>query len=169
MIISWGLVKQHKPHSDDRFTITTGRAQDLLSPDNGFFSSIREQVYAFLMDPPWQIIPDDPADVMLPDDDIDFLVRRMYASFGTNDHGVIGVRVDTSPVQAAVWFNAMKRQNMHVSVVRISDSVASSNSRCSSNMRRPRNTTNGHQWIIGTKQYRCFHPNAAWSKCSICF
>ena len=114
---------------------------------------------AFVFDHPWGIIPGRdgkiiPEDQVIPGPSVPRIVANMLLRMGDNRDGVIAVRLDMGPMQAAVWWGAMKERGMHCHVVRIQDTVQRANSRAAANLKRTRMTQVGWQWIIGMKSYR---------------
>ena len=122
------------------------------------------EIDAMVFDPPWGIIPKCPHDVKIPVGDIPVIVNHM-CTFLTPE-GIIAVRLDNSPIQAAVWAKAMSDAKLHLLYVRILDTVPHANSRCAANYAKPGSTSNGHQWIIGRVVYNSYR-GPAWGTCSL--
>ena len=129
----------------------------------------RPTVDAFLTDIPWGIIPHCKHDVPISAVDVIQAVRLMISCFplgpDNKPDGLIGIRTDVSPTQAHIWWEAMKAEGMYLSVIRVMDTHASSNSRACGNIHKPSDTTNGHQWMIGRTRYRGFHSKDVCGKC----
>ena len=122
------------------------------------------RIDAMVFDPPWGIIPKCLHDVKIPEGDIPVIVQHMCTFL--SPQGIIAVRLDNSPIQAAVWAKAMLDMKLHLVYVRIQDTVPHANSRCAANFAKPGPTSNGHQWIIGKKQYRSYR-GPAWGTCTL--
>ena len=140
-------------HSDAQCTAIAGAIADLLGAENG---KMRKRyiglIIAFILDPPWGIIPKCDHDRVISAMDIPTIVAWMVIFL--REDGLIAVRLDSSPIQAAVWAKAMMDEGLYVSYIRIIDTKAKANSRCCANMKRPSNTTNGHNWVIGRRTYQ---------------
>jgi hypothetical protein len=136
--------------------VAAGDLRNLLN-DNTFLEGHVPD--AFVFDPPWGIIPGKlgkiiPEDEVIPAPSVPQNVTNVLLRMGDKRDGVIAVRLDMGPMQAAIWWGAMKERGMHCHVVRIQDTVQRANSRAAANLKRTRMTQVGWQWIIGMKSYR---------------
>ena len=150
--------------SDEWFHAHAGSLLDVLNPESTTYKLYKGYVDAFLLDTPWGIIPNCRHDVPISEVDVRQAVKLMISCFPTDKEdgspdGWIGVRCDVSPTHQARWYEAMKSEGMYVSVIRVMDTQASSNSRSMGNVHKPSVTTNGHTWIIGKMRYRMFRAS----------
>jgi hypothetical protein len=122
-----------------------------------------------MFDPPWGVIPNSKHDIPIPDVEVPNLVGIMKTMLNESDgRGIIAVRLESTPIQAAVWWKAFKDHKFYVNVLRIQDSPAASNSRAAANCKKPFDTPNGHQWLIARKNYRDYHAGANFGKYTSC-
>ena len=141
----------------------------MLDPESQTYKGYKGFVNAFLTDIPWGIIPHCKHDVPISAVDVIQAVRLMISCFplgpDNKPDGLIGIRTDVSPTQAHIWWEAMKAEGMYLSVIRVMDTPASSNSRACGNIHKPSDTTNGHQWMIARTRWRGFHAKDVCGKC----
>ena len=155
--------------SDEWFHAHSGSLLDLLDPKSATYQDYKGFVNAFMVDLPWGIIPSCKHDVPISEVDVIQAVKLMISCFPVNDNGrpegFIGFRTDVSPRQAHRWYEACKSHGMHITVIRIMDTQASSNSRSCGNVHKPSDTTNGHTWYIARCSYHAFHARDVCGEC----
>jgi hypothetical protein len=155
------ITQLHIIHSSDCCIAKPGSIQDLLKAGSDMHENYKGHVDAFMLDPPWGVIPKAVHDRLIPSVEVPNLVGLMKTMLRVDDdRGVIAVRLESTPVQASVWWKAFKEHGFYVNVLRIQDTPAASNTRASANCKKPFDTPNGHQWLIARRKYRDYHATA---------
>ena len=149
-------------HSDDQFDIFVGDIVEVLGPNDATgLGKLRKTqgwfVDTFLTDVPWGLIKGNEHDVKIPAASYPHIIQWMISFFrpkAMDGDGTIGIRLDDQDSESVYhWSKAMKDEGMFVQTIRISDTPAQAQSRCSTYLKTPAMTTTGHCWLIGKMCY----------------